>query len=140
MKNIFLVAITLLALSNPVLSQTNKFDGSKISKAVVCTILGHSVSDMKVKKLSENLYRVTYFDPPMNRFQGQWVKTLIKIDGQHIIWKPDTKSGRWRNDPHYYGDEVITYKVKNNYLIITETYTDNSKHTETFSLNQLSGK
>lgn len=139
MKNIFMVAITLLALYNPVYSQTNKFDGSKISKAAVSTILGHSISDMKVKKISENLYRVTYFDPPINRFKGQWVKTLIKIDNQNIIWKPDTKSGRWRNDP-YYDDEVITYKVKSNKLIITETYTDNSKHTEIYSVNQFSNK
>ena len=41
--------------SNLVFNKTSKFNGSQISKAVVNTIMGHSMSDMKVKKISENL-------------------------------------------------------------------------------------
>ena len=134
-KIIFILSITL---SNLVFAQT--FNGSQISKAAINTIFGHSLSDMKVKKISENLYRVTYFDPPLNRFKGRWIKTLVKINNSSIIWKPDEKSGRWRNDPNYYGDEIITYRIKNNQLIITTTYSDNSVSTETFSPKQLSGK
>jgi hypothetical protein len=134
-KIIFLLSITL---SNLAFSQT--FNGSQISKAAINTIFGHSLSDMKVRKISENLYRVTYFDPPLNRFKGRWIKTLVKIDNSSITWKPDEKSGRWRNDPNYYGDEIITYKIKNNQLTITTTYSDNSASTETFSIKQLSSK
>lgn len=121
--------------SNLMFAQTSKFNGSQISKAVVNTIMGHSMSDMKVKKISENLYRVTYFDPPLNRFKGRWIKTLVKINTPNITWKPDEKWGRWRNDP-YYGDEVITYEIKNNQLIITTTYSDNSSDSESFSIKQ----
>lgn len=140
MKKIILIPtfILSLVLSTKVFAQT--FNGSQISKAAVSSIMGHSTSDMKVKKISENLYRVTYFDPPLNRFKGQWIKTLVKINNPNITWKPDEKWGRWRNDPNYYGDEIITYKIKNNQLIITTTYSDNSSSKEVFSLKQLSGK
>jgi len=97
-------------------SQAEYFDRELIAKAVISSIMGRPLKNVKSKKQNE-IYFVSY----VRQEDNQSFSYKVKIEGNRIIWgSPD---GRWMD---HRLDEKITFIETKEHLKIRETYSDGS--------------
>ncbi len=110
---------------------------SKIAKAAISQVMGRDAAAMNVKEYKEKgVWLISYI---RETDKTKW-SYLVKFIDNRIIWasagNPDNPNyiGRWRDNIN---DEIITYEIKNDYVKITEKYSDGSYGEITLSLSDL---
>jgi hypothetical protein len=109
----------------------------KIPENVICKIgighiMGRPVNSVNINSDSNGTYFISYIRSSDNT---TW-KYRCKLEDNKIIWASEWErtlsSGRWRDQP---GDDVVTFKVHNNDVFITEKYEDGSENSNVYTVN-----
>ena len=99
---------------------------SDICRYAISTVMGRPISIIKQSGNADAFYK----------YNGSTYYYNCKVRGDRIIWKGfiNGKWGRWRDHKL---DGQINFRISGEKLIITETYNDNSKVRNTYTINKV---
>ena len=104
------------------------FSENQICKAGIAKIMGRDPTIIKIDRVANDAIYLSYV---RQDDQSKW-KYKCKLEGNRIIWGSDT--GRWRSHPM---DSKVTFKVTGNSITVTDSFSDGSSSSETYSLDQV---
>lgn len=126
MKYFFI--FTFLVLSFPVYAMEKKLQDDDICRATISTIFDQKVEDVSIVRQQKDV--VVLKVPRSETVTVTRFKCAVK--GENIIWA--TETGSWRNTAI---DSKISYKTKDNVLVIEEAHTNGSAFEKAFDIKKL---
>lgn len=111
-----------------------KFADGDICRAAVGVIMGRDPKIIKITKVKDGIYYLSYLRPSD---RTKW-SLRCKIEGNQVIWASDEsgRPGRWRTHP---ADEKISFEViqNGNFLKIKQQFSDGSFTSKDFTRSDL---
>lgn len=106
---------------------------ASVCKAGIAETFGQPIAIMKIVSNEAGIVRVRYNRPSDNK---RWTNDC-RVEGNRLIWRsvdafPGDGPGIWRTRP---ADEVVTFKVSGNEVVLETTYPDNEPVTATYNLS-----
>ncbi len=120
--------LSSVAYENAYASEKGDFNENQICKAGIAKVMGRNPAIIKIDLVASDAIYLSYV---REEDQSKW-KYKCKLEGNQIIWGSDT--GRWRTHPL---DSKVTFKVHGNSIIVTDSFSDGSSSSETYSLDQV---
>lgn len=111
-----------MATSNTQLSK------QQICKAAIATVMSKKTEIITSSKSSGDIVNLSY----IRGSDGTKWDYQCKVNEPNIIWR--TAGGRWRTGKY---DAKVSYALHQKKIVITEAYSDGSKNTVNFSINEL---
>jgi hypothetical protein len=121
------IALSLCLLSKIADAEDETTTG-RVCKAGIALIMGRDPAIIRVDRFTNGVAYLRYTRPD----DGTVWRYKCKLEGAQIIWGAD--DGRWRTHPD---DEVITYIINQDSVVVRENYADGSNTEESFPLSSL---
>jgi len=100
---------------------------NKIAKAVISSIMGVEPKDINAMPMLDMGYILVEYP-----IEGKYVGYKVKFEKGKIVW--GVLNGRWRDHER---DSVISYRIIQDELLISEKFNDGSLINNTFTLKDL---
>ena len=100
----------------------------KICKAGIATVMGQEPSIMKADNLNGPIVGISY----IRKTDGSKWSYKCKVNGDSIAW--GNSDGRWRDGS---SDGVITYKIIDKAIVVSEKYSDGSENIKKYETKSL---
>ena len=114
--------------NGPETASTDVFSEREICKAVISTVMGRSPAIMTAQRQADNVI-VSYVRQSDNT---TW-RAKCSASSDEAVW--GNADGRWRN--HNMDLQITIGLTRQGHLSVSETYSDGSERTKTFSPSQL---
>lgn len=113
-------------------AQASEVTVGQVCKAASAAMFGRDHKIMQLDKVESGVAFVHY----IRQDDGTRWAIKCKLIGDQVMWASNNPEsiGRWRDDP---ADSTVKYAINGKKIIITELYSDGSRTTNSYPLNQL---
>jgi hypothetical protein len=128
---IFSFSIILFSNSGQARNKVQEDTDAQICRAAISTIMGKDLTDVRFDKKVKKVKYIS-FDPKEKK---STFKFKCHVDGNRIHWA--SEFGNWKDSDL---DSVVTYKIKEKFFIVSESYNSGYNFHKRFNLKDVMGK